>query len=535
MTHHDIYVDIQLLYTQEGCLKTFYIKKMSDKAANQRIAKNTLFLYLRMSIVLVVSLYTTRIILNSLGVEDYGIYNVVCGFIAMFGFLNSTLSTSTNRFYNYEIGQGNEDGIKKVYSNSLIIQGALAFFVLFLVEIVGLWYLNNYMVISSDRLAIANWIFQFSLISMLFTFLQTPYIASILAYERMNYYAVVSIIDVFLKLAIAISLPFFGVDKLFIYGFLIMLISLVNFVLYGVYAIRQFDSMKFSRQIDKALFKKMLMFTGWTFLNPLAYTGRSHGCNLVLNFFFGPIINAAYAITNQVSAAIDSFSMSVSVAARPQIIQSYSCNDYGRTNNLFFSTSKIMFVLIAILTIPLSFNMEFILNVWLGDNVPEYTVIFCIWILMVKLIDSLNPSCTNLIMATGKIKAYMIVSSLLIFSVVPFSIVFFNICPEPFLMFFIMLLCTVANQVFSVIILHRVLNHISLMKYLKEIVVPSLILLVISISVIYYRHSFLHVHPICSILLDFLIILTCSAIVLWAFLNNKEKQFILNFFIKKAT
>lgn len=528
MTHHDIYVDIQLLYTQEGCLKTFYIKKMSDKAANQRIAKNTLFLYLRMSIVLVVSLYTTRIILNSLGVEDYGIYNVVCGFIAMFGFLNSTLSTSTNRFYNYEIGQGNEDGIKKVYSNSLIIQGALAFFVLFFVEIVGLWYLNNYMVISNDRLAIANWIFQFSLISMLFTFLQTPYIALILAYERMNYYAVVSIIDVFLKLAIAISLPFFGVDKLFIYGFLIMLISLVNFVLYGVYAIRQFDSMKFSRQIDKALFKKMLMFTGWTFLNPLAYTGRSHGCNLVLNFFFGPIINAAYAITNQVSAAIDSFSMSVSVAARPQIIQSYSCNDYGRTNNLFFSTSKIMFVLIAILTIPLSFNMEFILNVWLGDNVPEYTVIFCIWILMVKLIDSLNPSCTNLIMATGKIKVYMIVSSIIVFSVVPLSIIAFNIYESPLLMFMIMFLSAVINQIASILILHKIIKLISLKRYFSEIIVPALVLFFVSVLVIYFRHSVLYIQPFFSLFVDFAILLVCTMVLAIVFLNEVEKQFVFH-------
>lgn len=212
---------------------------MSDKTANQRIAKNTLFLYLRMSVVLVVSLYTTRIILNSLGVEDYGIYNVVCGFIAMFSFLNSTLSTSTNRFYNFEIGKGNEKGVSKVYSNSVIIQSSLAVLIFFFIELVGVWYLNNYMVIPCDRLSTANWIFQFALISMLFTILQTPYIASILAYERMNYYAVVSIIDVFLKLSIAISLPFFGMDKLFIYGFLIMIISVVDFALYSIYAIKQ--------------------------------------------------------------------------------------------------------------------------------------------------------------------------------------------------------------------------------------------------------------------------------------------------------
>ncbi len=506
---------------------------MSDKTANQRIAKNTLFLYLRMSVVLVVSLYTTRIILNSLGVEDYGIYNVVCGFIAMFSFLNSTLSTSTNRFYNFEIGKGNEKGVSKVYSNSVIIQSSLAVLIFFFIELVGLWYLNNYMVIPCDRLSTANWIFQFALISMLFTILQTPYIASILAYERMNYYAVVSIIDVFLKLSIAISLPFIGMDKLFIYGFLIMMISVVDFALYSIYAIKNFKHLRFSKHIDLPFFKNMLLFTGWTFLNPLAYTGRSQGCNIVLNFFFGPTVNAAYAITNQVSAAIDSFSMSISVAARPQIIQSYSSKDYVRTNKLFFSTSKIMFILIAILTIPLTFNMEFILNLWLGNNVPKYTVIFCIWILMVKLIDSLNPSCTNLIMATGRIQSYMIVSSLLIFSVVPLSIIFFNIEKEPFLMFFTMLLCTLINQIFSVIILHKILNYISLKKYIVEIVCPALILLIMIVSSIYLRHLIFYVNSIYSIMLDFLTSLICSTIVVWIFLNKNEKQFIMQLIVKK--
>lgn len=506
---------------------------MSDKTANQRIAKNTLFLYLRMSVVLVVSLYTTRIILNSLGVEDYGIYNVVCGFIAMFSFLNSTLSTSTNRFYNFEIGKGNEEGVSKVYSNSVIIQSSLAVLIFFSIELVGLWYLNNYMVIPCDRLSIANWIFQFALISMLFTILQTPYIASILAYERMNYYAVVSIIDVFLKLSIAISLPYIGMDKLFIYGFLIMMISVVDFALYSIYAIKKIKSLRFSKHIDLPLFKNMLLFTGWTFLNPLAYTGRSQGCNIVLNFFFGPIVNAAYAITNQVSAAIDSFSMSISVAARPQIIQSYSSKDYVRTNKLFFSTSKIMFILIAILTIPLCFNMKFILSIWLGDNVPEYTAVFCVWILMVKLVDSLNPPCTNLIMATGKIRSYMIASSLLIFSVVPLSVLLFNIYKEPYQMFFIMLLGTLINQICSVIILHNILNYISLKKYMVEIIGPAVILLFILVSAIYLRHLFINVISFYSIIFDFFISLVCTTIVLWTFSNKNEKKFIMQLILKR--
>lgn len=456
---------------------------MSDNSSsNKRIAKNTVFLYIRMAIVLVVSLYTTRVVLQSLGVEDFGIYNVVCGFVAMFSFLNATLSSSINRFYNYELGQQNPLGITNVYNNALRIQGALALLVFILVEIIGVWYLNSKMVIPDTRLNVANWIFHFATISMVFTILQTPYIAAILAYERMNYYAVVSIIDVFLKLVIAIAVKFVAFDKLWFYGLLIMLIAVINFLLYYVYSKSQFKSLKFKKRIDKSQYRQMLSFSGWSLLNPLAYTGRSQGCNIVLNYFFGPIVNAAYAITNQVASAIDSLSMSVSVAARPQLIQSYSSGDLNRAIQLFYSSSKIMFVLLTMIIIPLINNMVFILELWLGNgNVPEYTSSFCIIILLVKMIDCLNPACTNLILATGHIKRYMIASSICIFAVIPLSIIALFFSGEPVILFLIMLFSVAFNQILSILILHKELSQISLLLYVKKLLLPCIALFIVDL------------------------------------------------------
>ena len=501
--------------------------------SNKRIAKNTFYLYVRMVIVLGVSLYSTRIVLRCLGIEDYGIYNVVCGFVSMFSFLNASLSTSTNRFYNYEIGKGNIEGVRDVYNNSFRIQGGIAILILFVAEIVGFYYLNTYMVIPSDKLPTSNWIFQFSLISMFFTILQTPYIAIILAYERMNYYALVSIIDVLLKLLIALIIPYAPSDKLFLYGFLMMSISVANFFMYGGYAFNNFSELRLSKQINKPLLKSMVSFSGWSFLNPLAYTWRSQGCNLVLNFFFGTIVNAAYAITNQVASAIDSLSMSVSVAARPQLIQSYSSGDYVRVEKLFFSTSKIMFILIATITIPLAFNMDYLLSLWLGDWVPEYSSIFCIFILMNKLIDSLNPTCSNLIMATGKIKKYMIVSSICTFAIIPIAIIFLNLIKEPISLFFIMVLCTITNQFFSVRILHEQFEIISQKKYLQTIIYPCCLLFCSIVFSLYLTNKYILVDGVFQVTIDILITIILVIAISFAFILNNSEKALLKGFINK--
>lgn len=493
--------------------------------SNKRIAKNTLFLYLRMAIVLVVSLYTTRVVLHSLGVENFGIYNVVCGFVSLFGFLNSTLSSSINRFYNYELGCENNAKIDAVYTNSIIIQGTLALIILLVVEVLGIWYLNTYMVLPEKKMCTANWIFQFSIISMIFTILQTPYIAAVLAYERMNFYAVVSIVDVILKLLIAISVYYHNSDRLWLYGFLIMLISVINFLMYLIYSLVRFKSLRISHDVDKHLLKSMISFSAWSFLNPLAYTGRSQGCNIVLNYFFGPVVNAAYAITNQVSSAIDSFSMSISVAARPQLIQTYSNGNYDRSIKLFNTSSKIMFMLVCLLVMPLFANMEFILNLWLSNDIPSVTTSLCVLILFVKLIDSLNPSCTNIILASGKIKTYMIVSSVITFAVVPLSIFGFLFMDDPSILFVIMILCTIVNQLASVIIVSEIFNRVTVIKYIRTIFMPGLFIVVLDCTVMTLMFNAVSIENLISstFVSSFLII----ALSWFILLDVQERNFII--------
>ena len=503
----------------------------NSTSANKRIAKNTLYLYFRMFFVLVISLYTTRIVISALGVEDFGVYSVIGGFVAMFGFLNSTLSSGINRFYNYEIGKRNEEGVIDVYVNAIIIQLSLAIILFCLIELLGLWYIKTKMIISIDRLLVVKWLLHFSLISLVFTILQVPFSAAVLAFEKMNYYALVSIIDVILKLLIAIYISNFNGERLWIYGFLIMLISIGNFILYFLYVKTHFPALKLRLRVNRPLFMSMLSFSGWSFLNPLAYTSRSHGCNLILNSYFGPIVNAAYAITNQVASAVDSFSMSVSVAARPQLIQSYSSGNYERFGWLFYITSKIMFALISMLVVPLIFNMDFVLHLWLGNSIPSYTSNFCILILLVKLVDSLNPSATNAIMATGKIKIYMIVSSIIILLIIPISILSFSKWDNPTLLFFIMLICTIINQIASIYIVSNTISQIKLLHYLRYVIIPC----TIHFGIVYFFVSlsfmlFAKGNFLISILTSFVASILFTYLLL---LNKRERSMVCNFIGKK--
>ena len=500
---------------------------------NQTIAKNTLFLYLRMAIVLIVSLYTTRVVIKSLGVEDYGIYNVVCGFVAMFSFLNTTLSGSINRFYNFEIGKNSNEGVNNIYNCAIRIQVILSVLLFIIIEVVGVWYINTKMVIPEGRLAVANWIFQFSVISLVMTILQSPYIAAILAYESMGYYALVNVVDVFLKLIIAFIVAFIPTDRLWIYGLLIMLISALNLLLYGGYVKTRYKNLFLTRHFEKRTFKSMMSFSAWSFLNPLAYTGRVQGCNIVLNYYFGPIANAAFAITNQVASGIDSFIGSVSVASRPQLIQTYSNGEYSRSEKLFFSTSKIMFVMIAVIVLPISFNIDYLLKIWIGETVPEYTSQFCIWIMAVKLVDSLNPSVTNLIMATGKIKKYMIASSSLILLIIPLSILCFAYDSSPYFMFGVMLLCTCLNHVASIIILHSAFPVISRIKYVREILLSCIPLPLLQSLLLYSINKSVNNPSLGTFLLGFVVssifVITYSGLFIF---NKTEKQVVKKMIFK---
>lgn len=475
---------------------------MSNSESNKKIARNTLFLYLRMGVVMLIALYTTRVVLQVLGNEDYGVYNVVCGFVAMFGIFNLCFSTSINRFYNFEIGKKTENGVRTVYNSAVLIQIILAVAIVIIVEIVGGWYIGNKMVLPVERLTTAKWIFHFSMVSMFLTVMQAPYSAAVMAYERMDYYALVSVLDAVIKLGFVFLLQFVGGDKLLIYGTLMCIVSIINFLMYFIYCRIKFPQIRLHKGIDKKMIKSMLSFAGWSALDPAAYMARDQGTNMVLNVFFGPVVNAAQGIAYQVAAALDSFGGAFSTSFRPQIIQSYSEGQYSRTKNLMFSMSKICYMLHIMLSVPIIIEINYILQLWLGEGFPSYAAPFACLILCVKSIGALNSPISIVVSATGNIRKIKVFSAIVIASVVPIAIVLFKLGLAPTYAYIALLLLTVINQTGCVIILNQVFPYFKPSDYIKNLILPlvlltaSIILLPLVVA-LFMPPSFLRLFLVC--------------------------------------
>lgn len=501
---------------------------MSDNSSsNKRIAKNTAFLYIRMAVIMIVALYTTRVVLRVLGVVDYGIYNVVCGFVSMFQVFNTCLNTGANRFYNYAIGKNEIGGVRRVFNAALAIQIILVIIVVLLIEAVGLWYLNNKMSIPAERLVVANWIFQFSVLSMVMLIMQTPYSAVVLSYERMDYYALVSIVDVLLKLGFVILLQFVSYDRLLFYGLLMIVVSIVNFLMYYLYCKRNFEEIKIDFHVDKKTFKELFSFSAWSLLDPITLMAKGQGSNMVLNFYFGPIVNAAYGIANQVSSAVDTFTQNLAVAFRPQIIQSYSCGDYNRTKNLMYSMSKINYMLHLMLIIPVILELRFLLNIWLGTDYPEVTISFASLVMVIATINCLHAPISTVMVATGKIKTIKIVSLIIISSVIPISIVCFMAGLPSVTTFIILLVLTLLNISACAVIMCKTFNAITLPEYLKSVIIPCIIysLLVVILPIII---SIIMLPSWYRLILLCIVTLISAITVGYTFVLNKDEKVLVN-------
>ncbi|MBR0240546.1 MAG: oligosaccharide flippase family protein [Bacteroidales bacterium] len=456
---------------------------MTDNtASNKLIAKNTIFLYVRMAVVMLVTLYTSRVILQILGVESFGVYNVVAGFVSMFAFLNTSLTACIQRYYNYEQGREGSDGFRKVYVTSFYIQLFLSILVLVLVETIGLWYLNNKLVIPADKMFSANVLFQASALSMVLVIMQVPYSAAVMAKERMDYYAFVGIADVVLKLLIVFALPLFPYEQLSTYGVLLFAVSLIDFLLYFVYSRRKFEEIRLSQSFNKALFKSMLAFSGWSMLGSFAQIVRNQGLNIILNLFFGPIVNAARGISYQVRTAVSSFMANIPTAARPQLTEAYARGDYERSKQIFFSISKICFLLIYTIALPVAYEMEYLLHLWLGNNVPEYTTIFSQIIVVIAIVEAFNWPVSMIIYASGKIGVYNIVTSLIGLLVLPLCYFALEFKADPVVVYMISLFISISVQVASLICM-QVIVKVRILDYCKSVLLPSALVCLCSVFV----------------------------------------------------
>lgn len=506
--------------------KTYIISKN-----NKRIAKNTMFLYFRMGFILIVSLFSTRVVLQALGVVDYGIYNVVSGFVTMFAFLNTSMSNGVQRFYNFSLGRKNDYSITEVYNTSLQIQVILAVILFVLLETVGLWYMYNEMVIPEDRFNSALWVFQFSVVSLLIIVMQIPYAAAIMAHERMDYYAYVSIFDVLAKLGIAYAIKYSDLDRLLLYGLLNLIVTLIGFVLYYLYAKHNFRELRTVFRVKKDLFKPMLSFSGWNVFGSFAYMLKSQGLNMLLNVFFGPVVNAARGVSNMVMSAIHGFQTNIVIAFRPQLVQSYAAGDFRRVEKLFFSLSKVSFILLSLLSIPVISEIKFILKLWLGNEVPEYTIPFTILVLANMVISSLNTPVSQVVHATGRMKNYQIGTSLAVCSIIPIAWIFLKLGFNATSVYWISLVVTILNQVICNVLLKKVFDY-NTISYLKKVILPCISFALLSPIIPFIITYFLPSSLFRLVLVTFVSIASSIFIAILIVLDKSEREMVKSMLYK---
>lgn len=498
---------------------------------NTTIAKNTLFLSLRMVFVLFVSLYTSRVFLNVLGVEDYGISNVVAGFVSMFSFLNTSLANAIQRFYNAELGKNGSKGITKVYNTSLVIQGIIALFVVALLESVGLWYLYEKMVIPSDRFEVAFWLYQFSTISAAVVIMQSPFTAAVMAYERMNTYAVISILEVILKLGFALALPYISIDRLLMYGAFYMALSILTFLSYFIYSKKEFKELHFQRSYKKSMFKDMISFSGWNLCGTFACMIREQGLNMVLNIFFGPIVNAARGVAYQVSGALQGFVSNLSLAAKPQMVQSFATGDSSRTIKLMYTMSKLSFIFLFVLSVPVIFNIDYILHLWLGNVVPDHAANFVILVIITNFMNNLNAPLSNVVYATGKMRNYEVTFSVINLLIIPISFIVLKLGAPAEMAFIVYLVMTVFVQIGCLLVI-QTLTKISLSDYFMSLIVPIVIVACITLPLIYIINFYLQQNLI-GIVIEYIVITLLSSVLFYyVVLDSTEKIFVNNMIYK---
>lgn len=502
---------------------------MSAISSNKRIAKNALLLYIRMATVMLLSFYISRVVLRSLGVEDFGIYNIVGGVVAMFAYLNSSLTAATQRFLNFEMGRNHTEALNNVFCMSMNIHIILAIIVLFFSETLGLWFLNTHIVIPVERITAANLVYQFSILSTIIQIVTIPYSALVTAHERMSFIAYVSIFEVLMKLCFVLLLNFTDKDNLIEYAFYIMLATVISRLSYILFSLLNYRESKYRVSWDRCLFKEMFKFTGWNFMGATAGIAMNQGVNILLNLFEGPIVNAARAIAMQVQNAFAQLATNFTMAVNPQIVKSYSSGDIARMTNLVITSSKYAFLIMTASAMPFLVKMDFVLNLWLTD-VPNYSSSFTIWMLIYQVTLCLTYSINMTSQASGNIRLFQIVESSTLILIVPISWLLLKFGHEPVSIFMSMVALSIIALLLRLLVLKKTVRF-EIKKYIKETLFP-----VSKVSILYvilFVVSNLLFRSEKSILLNIshmIIILLLAILVCFLVgLDNRERRMIYNF------
>ena len=449
----------------------------------RRVIKNTMFLYVRMLVILIVSLYMTRVLLRQLGAVDYGLNNVVAGVVAMSSFMVGAMSNASTRFFAFALGQDDPGVSRRIFQSTLTIYIGFVVLIVVLAETVGLWFVCNKLTIPPDRMVASRWIYQFSVLSLVFSFIRVPYNSSIIAHERMDFFAWTSILEVLLKLAVVFLLVLDGGDKLIRYGVLTFLVTVIITFVFIFYCQTRFEECVFRLRYNRKDSAEILGFAGWQFVSSMGDVALDQGINIVLNLFFGPVINAARGLAYSVKSQVAAFVGNFQVAATPQITKLYAAGEKQAMQRLMLQTSKVSFILMIVITLPAFIGADWMLDFWL-DEVPEYTALFVRLMMVNILIDSVGGTMNIGINATGRIAAYFLTISLFKVLTVVVVYVLFRYCslpPE------YSVVCTIGYSVLSIFIKVVIYSRsvgFPASEYISGVILPDLGVIVVSLALI---------------------------------------------------
>lgn len=500
---------------------------MSDNVSNnKRIAKNTSLLFLRTLFVMFISLYTSRVILQALGVDNYGIYNVVGGVVSMFSVISSSLSTAISRFITFEIGRGDKERLKKIFATSILIQIVLAIIIFVICEIIGIWFMETHMQIPPGKIYAAHWVLHCSLLSFCISLLCVPYDACIIAHERMGAFAFISIYDTIMKLAICFLLFISPIDKLIFYAILMLLLSLSTRVIYTIYTRRHFEETHSKISFDKDIFKEMLGFSGWSFFNNTAYILNNQGINMLMNVYFGVVVNAARGIAVQVENSVLRFVNSFTTAINPQITKYYASGDMQNMHKLVCRGAKFSFFAMLLFSLPIIIEAKQILDLWLV-NVPQYAVILVQLSLVMGMCDSIGNSGYTACIATGKLRNYSIIITSIGILEFPLAWIFFAYGAAPQYAYYTYIAVKIFVLIARMFLLKSMVG-LKISMYIKNVFVPIIITSIIAIIPPVIIYNCMDENIIRLILIILASTLSTSISALYCGLTKNERNLILS-------
>lgn len=504
---------------------------MPNSINNKRIAKNTLLLYIRMFIMLIVGLYTSRVVLNILGVIDYGIYNIIGGVVVLFSFLNNALISATQRFLNFYLGKDDLHSVQKVFCMSMNSYIILSAIFLFLAESIGLWFVETQLNIPDERMQAALWVYQFTIITFIVNLIKIPYNASIIAYEQMDFYAYISLIEVVLKLLVVYLLYISSLDKLILYSLFYTLVPILIVIIYKIYCNKKFVTTSYLWMWDKTIFRSLFSFSGWSLFGSAANMTAQQGLNILINMFFGVAANAAVGIANQVSSHVFQFISNFQIAFQPQIVKTYAANQISDFHKLIFRSAKFSYFMMFILSLPIWLTTNSLLHFWLG-NVPEYTTIFCQLILGFLIIESITAPLWMSVQATGKIKRYQIWMAICIFLNFPITYIVFKLGFPVYAAWIVRIIVNLFTSIVRCIYMKRYLEF-PITQFFKAVIHPVILVSIISIPIPLFityclNDSFVE---FCIIVLTSILI-CCTSIVKFG-LEKEEKEMVKSIIYKK--